>query len=388
MTVKSYLSFVDEALEAIRAKNLYRQCRVLENPAGIYARYQGKDYVLFCGNDYLGLSQHPKVVAAFEKAARKYGVGSGAARLISGTGLPHQKLEEKIASFKQKPKALLFSSGYLANFGALSSLAGEKDVIILDKLSHASLIDAARLSKATVRVFPHKDYDRLEEILRVSKEFPKKLIVSDTVFSMDGDVADIQKLIVLKKKHGAILVLDDAHGTGVLGKTGRGALEGIKQAGEVDVSMGTLSKAIGGLGGFLACSEKLYEFFTNFSRTFIYDTALPPAICEAALASFRVIESKPAIRRRLFKNMEIFAHEMKPAGMDFTNHPTPIYPVIVGEEKKALDLSLALAEEGFLVPAVRPPTVPKGKARIRVTLSALHSPAEIKRLTAVLKKLL
>lgn len=379
----SYLSLFEQELEELRQKDLYRRLKILEGRDATRVFYENRELLLFCGNDYLGLSHDSRLVSAMKAAADTYGVGSGAARLISGTTRHHARLEEKTAAFKGKENALIYTAGYLANLGVLSALAGEKDLIVMDKLCHASLIDGARLSGAQVRVFPHKNYERAGEILKQAEKFEKKLLVSDTVFSMDGDQADIPELVRLKKQYGCLLILDDAHGTGVLGKKGTGAAEGFEK--DMDVITGTFSKAVGVIGGFAATSNFLREVLINKSRSFIFATSLPPALCAAAAEGLSVLEKDSSLRAKLRENMETLQKElsglMEPASF-------PIFPVIIGPENEAVRISEVLLNQGFLVPAVRTPAVPKGKARLRITLSAVHDAEQIRKLAAALKPLL
>lgn len=357
---------------------------MLESTGPVSARLDGKEVLLFCGNDYLGLSRHAKVIEAFTRATKAKGVGSGAARLISGTSGFHARLEEKIAGFKAKERAVLYTAGYLANLGTLTALAGKKDLIVMDKLCHASLIDGAKLSGAEVRVFPHKNYTRCEELIEKAREGGKKILVSDTVFSMDGDLADIARLISLKKKHGAFLVLDDAHGAGVMGPTGRGATEGFEH--EIDIITGTLSKAAGCLGGFAAASGPIADYLINFSRPFIFATSMPPALCAAALEALEIMEREPKWRRKLWENIETVRGLLKKAGFSLPIERSPILPIVIGAEAAAVKVAESLLTQGLLVPAVRTPTVAKGKARLRVTICAAHEKEDLSRLSMALEK--
>lgn len=366
-----------EELKALENTGLYRKLRPLEVLSAQRARFEGREITLFCGNDYLGLSHHPRLIRVFREAA-VHGTGSGAARLISGTTLFHARLEEKIAAFKGVEKALVFSTGYLANLGVLTAFASEGDLIVMDKLCHASLIDGAKLSGAELRVFPHKNYARCEEILRQPGNFKRKLLVTDSVFSMDGDLADLDELGRLRDLYGAVLIVDDAHGTGVLGPRGRGHCEGVRTGARPDIVVGTLSKAIGCLGGFAAGSFEVIETLINRARSFIFATSLPPAVCAAAHEAFCVLEEEPALRDSLQRNVIIMAEGLKKAGLDAILSGTPIFPVILGKEKAALEASQALFKAGFLVPAIRYPTVAKGKARLRITVSAAHEEALIR----------
>ncbi|MDD5217988.1 MAG: 8-amino-7-oxononanoate synthase [Candidatus Omnitrophica bacterium] len=379
-------SLLEEELTEIREQNLYRRLRVLEPRSSTQAVLNGQEILLFCGNDYLGLTHHPRVVAAAARALERYGVGSGSARLISGTLDIHRQLEEALAQLKRKDKALVFSAGYLANLGVLTALAGEKDIIVMDKLCHASLIDAARLSRATLRVFPHKNYAKCAELLEKTSSYRRKILVSDTVFSMDGDLADLQELVRIKSLYDCLLVVDDAHGTGVLGREGRGAIEDWHLEDRIDVITGTLSKTIGCLGGFAAASEGLIEYLINFSRPFIFATALPPPLCAAALEALKVMREEPELKFRLWQNVQKLHQGILSAGFEMEPVSSPILPIIVGAEKAALTMSEALLRQGILVPAVRYPTVPKGKARLRVTVSAAHRDEDLNHFTQALTR--
>lgn len=370
----------DRELEFLKEQGLFRSLKHFEKNQGIQAQLKGKETTLFCGNDYLGFSQHPKVKKAAQKTIDAYGVGSGAARLISGNTLIHEQLEKKIAKIKHQEAALLFSTGYMANVGVLSALADKQDVIILDKLSHASLIDGARLSGAEIRVFPHKNYERCEEILENSKDKRRKILATDSIFSMDGDCADIQKLSELKKKYNALLIVDDAHGTGVLGKNGFGITE-IVDSKSMDLVIGTLSKGLGCLGGFAAGNEEMIHFLLNSARSFLFATSLPASICQAALESIRILETEPKWLEKLWENTSRAIHILNKAGFDIIKDTvSPIVPIAVGDEKKAVQFSNQLLDKGIYIPAIRYPTVARGKARLRMTLSALHNEADLTKL--------
>lgn len=364
-------------LEELKKQNLYRKIRVLEELEGTRATFEGRRLLLFCGNDYLGMSRHPRVVAAAHRAIDRYGVGARSARLMSGTTDAHARLEQKIAEFKDKEAALVFGSGYLANLGILTAFAGKDDVIIMDKLCHASLIDGAKLSGAEVRVFPHKNYAKCEDLLKKC-DASGKLLISENVFGMDGDRADLAELIRLKEKYGAILVVDDAHGTGVFGKDGPGATTRFSKG--IDIIMGTLSKAIGGLGGFAAADRELTDRLINFARPFIFATALPPVLCETAREAFCVIEEEPRLLERLWSNVAKVHQGLTKLGFSMPEPESAVLPVILGDEKKALDACDTLLKQGIFIPAVRYPTVPKGKARLRVTVSAAHTDEDIEEL--------
>lgn len=373
-----------QELQELKQKNLYRAIRVLKEHEGTRAVFEGRKILLFCGNDYLGMSRHPRVIAAAHKALDRYGVGARSARLIAGTTEAHTRLEKKIAEFKNKEAALVFSAGFLANLGILTAFAGKEDVVILDKLCHASLIDGARLSGAEIRVFPHKNYKKCEEILRKSTA-RRKILVTENVFGMDGDRADLKELIRLKKKYGALLLVDDAHGTGVFGKSGPGATAAFSRG--IDLIMGTLSKAIGGLGGFVAADRVLIDYLVNFARPFIFATALSPVLCEAAREAFCVIDEEPALLKRLWNNIREVHQGLTALGFCLPKPESAVLPVILGDEKKTMEAFEQLLAQGIFIPAVRYPTVPKGKARLRVTVSATHTREDIARLMAAFLRL-
>jgi 8-amino-7-oxononanoate synthase len=380
--------FVEESLRDLGDRHLLRAVRELKNFHGLHAELNGRGVILFCSNDYLGLSQHPEVIEEFCRGAQENGVGAGAARLISGSTEWHRALEEKLADLKGKPRALLFSTGYQANVGVISALAEKGDLILVDKLSHASIIDGARLAGAEVRFFPHKNYDRCDEILRAESAGRKTLLISDTVFSMDGDLADFEALVRLRDRYGCLLILDDAHGTGVFGPTGAGPLEKTAWEDRADVLVGTLSKAVGCLGGFAAASGSLIDYLINHARSFIFSTSLPAAVCRACIRSLDLMRL-PGLRQKLWENIRQANDFLM--RQSFLTEPIegPILPVILKDEKKALEASGILLEEGIMVPAVRYPAVGKGKARLRLTLSAQAARpdlAALERALAVMKK--
>ncbi len=381
------LAALQEELEDLKSQNLLRRLRVLSPDKGPYVQYRGKRTLLFCGNDYLGLSQHPRLIHAVKKAADEFGVGAGASRLISGTTDFHDRVEKKLAAFKGKDSAILFPSGYSANLGILSALAGDGDLIAMDKLCHASLIDGAKLSGATLRVFPHKNYGRLEELIEKNQNHRRILIVTDTVFSMDGDLADLNVLVRIKQKFNAMLVVDDAHGTGVFGHQGRGAAEASHVEPDIDVIMGTTSKALGCLGGFAAVHPTIADYLINHARSFIYSTAMPAILCAAIEAGLEVLETEPEHQKKLWDNVAILHQGLTQLKLASGPATSPIFPVLVGEETQAMQISQVLEDRGILIPAIRTPTVAKGKARLRISVSALHTKAEIEALLRELKPL-
>jgi 8-amino-7-oxononanoate synthase len=382
-----------EQLQALRARSLHRKLREIGSAQGSIVDLVGKRLINFSSNDYLGLANDQRLRDAATAAIAEFGVGAGSSRLISGTQSPHLKLENAIAKWKKTQAALCFSSGYAAAVGTLPALAGKSDVVLLDKLCHASLIDGAKLSGAILRVFPHNHLGKLESHLEWAKrEHPNSrvVIVTESVFSMDGDRVPLRELIELKKRFDALLLLDEAHAIGVIGPNGRGlaAEEGLNE--DVDVQMGTLSKALGGSGGYICGSRNLIEWLINRARSFIYSTASPPPIAAAARAAVEFLESSEGEHRRLqlWQRIERMRKSLPEDAAKLANAArSTIFPWIVGDEQAAIDLSSGLQTEGFFVPAIRYPTVAKGSARLRITVTASHGEAQIKALGDALRRL-
>jgi 8-amino-7-oxononanoate synthase len=386
-----------DQLQALRAQALHRKLREIGTAQGPEIQIVGKQLVNFSSNDYLGLANDPRLREAAKAAIDEFGVGAGASRLISGTQSPHVRLEEALAGWKGSQAALCFSSGYAAAIGTIPALVGKQDVVLLDKLSHASLIDGARLSGATLRVFPHNHLGKLESHLNwAQREHPGKriLIVTESVFSMDGDRAPLAQLIDLKKRFGALLLLDEAHAIGVIGPNGRGLATELGVANAVDVQMGTLSKALGVSGGYVCGSRSLIDWLVNRARSFIFSTAPPPAVAAAALAAVEFLGSSEGEERRkvLWERIGNLRVSLPRRPWDELASATPsgsgsaIHPWIVGDEQSAIDLARALQSEGFLVPAIRYPTVAKGAARLRITVTAAHAESQISSLSAALAR--
>ncbi|GAB6042987.1 8-amino-7-oxononanoate synthase [Endothiovibrio diazotrophicus] len=368
---------LNDELERLAAEGLYRRRRVVEAADGPLLRVDGREVVGFCSNDYLGLAGDPRVVAAFRRGAERYGVGSGASHLISGHSRAHHELEEALAAFTGRPRALLFSTGYMANLGVVSALAGRHDGVVEDRLNHASLIDAARLAGARLKRFAHNDLDAARARLAEGAA----LIAIDGVFSMDGDLAPLPELAAAAQAHGARLMVDDAHGLGVLGAGGGGSLEhfGLGLA-EVPILMGTLGKGLGTFGAFVAGEEALIEYLIQRARSYIYTTALPPAVAEATREALRIAGEEGWRRQRLVELIARFRRGAEERGLALMDSPTPIQPLPVGDSAEALRLGERLLERGLLVTPIRPPTVPRGTARLRVTLSAMHTEEQVERL--------
>jgi len=359
---------------------LYRHRQVLESPQGVDVVVNGERYVNFSSNDYLGLASHPKVIEALADGARKWGAGSGAAHLVSGHSLPHHALEEELAEFTGRARALLFSTGYMANLGAVSALLGRGDSVFEDRLNHASLIDAGILSRARLKRYGHADASELVTQLDAT-DSGSKLVVTDGVFSMDGDLAPLPKLVQACQQKDAWLMVDDAHGIGVVGPHGRGSLEHFNLNAEaVPILMGTLGKAFGTFGAFVAGSETLIESLIQRARSYIYTTALPPAVAEATRASLRLIQTESWRREKLQHLVKRFRQGASESGLPLMDSFTPIQPLLLADTERALTVSQRLREQGFLISAIRPPTVPEGTARLRITFSAEHEEAHVDRL--------
>jgi 8-amino-7-oxononanoate synthase len=373
---------LEAGLSAIAASGRLRTRREVQSRAsgGVRASIGGSELLAFCSNDYLGLADHPRVVEAFVAAAREWGVGSGASHLVSGHCQEHQLLEQELAAFTRRPRALLFSTGYMANLAVVTTLAGKGDRVIEDRLNHASLLDAGLASGARFQRFRHADVGALRSRLGRAGT-GRTLVVTDGVFSMDGDVAPLRELADACRAGNAWLFVDDAHGLGVLGEWGRGSLEaaGLGIA-DVPILMGTLGKALGTFGAFVAGSEELIETLLQRARTYIYTTALPPAVAAATRAALRVLQQEPWRRKRVLGHVARFRREAAALGLRLPMSETPIQPVILGSEDAAMAASDSLRKRGLWVPAIRPPTVPKGSSRLRITFSAAHADDDIERL--------
>ena len=367
-------------LDRLRQACLYRSRRVVSAIQGPEQIIDGRPMLNFSSNDYLGLAGHPEVVAALQRGASEYGVGSGAAHLVSGHSSAHHALEEELAEFTGRPRALLFSTGYMANLGVISALLGRGDNIYQDRLNHASLLDGGLLSRARLKRFPHARTEVLERQLQ-EQEKGEALVAVDGVFSMDGDIAPLDRLAPACRRHGAWLMVDDAHGLGVLGREGRGSLEhfGLND-GDVPILMGTLGKAFGTFGAFVAGSEQLIESLIQRARSYIFTTALPPAVAEATRSSLRLVREEGWRRERLGELIARFRERLAELGLPLMPSETPIQPILAGSSEQALAWSRLLEAKGLLVSAIRPPTVPEGGARLRITLSAAHSDRQLQRL--------
>ncbi len=380
------MKYISDELNKIKNTGLYRELKVIGNAQDSHVEIEGKTFLSFCSNNYLGLANNPSVVKAVKYAVERYGWGAGASRLVSGNMTLHETLENAISRFKGKEAALVFPTGYMANLGAISSLVSKGDLVICDKLNHASIIDGCRLSGADFRVYAHCDMQKLENILRKSSKYNRKLIVTDSVFSMDGDLAPLPDIVRIAEKHKAMVMVDEAHGTGVFGRNGRGVVEHFNLSKEIDIVMGTLSKAIGSLGGYVTGDNDLINYLRNKARSFMYTTALPPAVCAASIAAINLIKGDSSIRESLWHNVRFINDNLKSLNFDLISSESPIIPILVGDAQKAVDMSKLLYERGILIPAIRPPTVPVNSSRLRMTVMSTHTKEDLEILLEALSE--
>ncbi len=373
-------------LEALKQKHLYRKRRLLQSPQGTQVLLDNKPYLAFCSNDYLGLANHPDVVAAFQSAANECGVGGGASHLVNGHHQQHHALEEELAEFTGRDRVLLFSNGYMANIGAVNALLGKGDLVLEDRLNHASLLDAGLLSGARFQRYQHANPTSLQQYLsKPGYDNKRKLVVTDGVFSMDGDIPPLPELAQSCKETNAWLMVDDAHGFGTLGENGGGCVEHFNLGqDDVQILMGTLGKAFGTSGAFVAGSELLVETLIQKARTYIYTTAMPPAIAAATRVSLKLLQKESWRREHLAELIKRFRHGADQLGYELMDSASPIQPLVIGSEEKALKLTAWLENKGVLITAIRPPTVPKGTARLRVTFSADHTLKQVDTLLELL----
>ena len=386
------LSYLTDQLNELKSKGTHFNLRVLEDEQAPECTFDGKHVINLASNNYLGLTTHPKLREAALEATRKYGVGSGAVRTIAGTMKIHMELEEKIARFKNVEACVVFQSGFAANAGTVSAVLGKEDFIISDQLNHASIIDGARLSRAKILVFNHKDLRHAEEQLASVKDQPgRKLLITDGVFSMDGDIGPLPGLCDLAEKYGAIMMVDDAHASGVLGRNGRGTIDHFHQHGRVDIQVGTLSKAIGALGGYVCGTRDLIDYLYHRARPFLFSTSHPPSVAATCIAAFDVLEQEPERIDKLWENTRFWKKELGLLGFDIGGKTTPasetpITPIIIGDGARTMEFSRELFKEGVLGTGIAFPTVPEGKARVRTIMTATHTREELQRALEVLKK--
>jgi glycine C-acetyltransferase len=387
MTTANPLSWLGEQLDGWRKAGTYQRLRLLESACEPLSRVDGREVINLASNNYLGLANHPKLVEAAVNAALKYGAGSGAVRTISGTMDLHMELERRIAAFKKVEACVVFQSGFTANAGTVSAILGPEDHIVSDALNHASIIDGCRLSRAKIHVFPHRDAAAADVLLRGLADKPgRKLLITDGVFSMDGDIAPLPALVDIAERHGAIMMIDDAHSSGVLGSNGRGTVDHFGLHGRVDIQVGTLSKAVGVLGGYVCGSRDLIDYLYHRARPFLFSTSHPPAVVGACLAAFDLLESEPARIATLWDNTRYFKDALRRAGFDTGASETPITPILVGEAGTAHEFSRRLFENGLWATGIGFPTVPEGRARIRTIVTATHSSDLLDRAVEILSR--
>lgn len=382
-SVRPQLAHLTAQLDELRQRGTFFKLRVLDDEQAPVCTYDGKHVINLASNNYLGLCNHPKLREAAIAATEKYGVGSGAVRTIAGTMRIHMELEEKIAAFKGVQACVVFQSGFAANAGTVGSILGKDDFILSDELNHASIIDGARLSRAKIKVFRHKDVAHAEELLQEIQQEPgRKLLITDGVFSMDGDIGPVDKLAQLAEKYGAIMMIDDAHASGVLGRNGRGSADHFHVTDKVDVQVGTLSKAIGALGGYVCGSRDLIDYLYHRARPFLFSTSHPPSVAATCIAAFDMLDNEPDRIERLWANTAYFKQQLTDAGFDVggvstPKSETPITPIIIGDGRRAMEFSKAVFDAGVMATGIAFPTVPEGKARIRTIMTSEHTREQI-----------
>jgi glycine C-acetyltransferase len=382
MTRNDPLAYLGAQLDAWKQAGTFQRLRQLESACEPVCRFDGREVINLASNNYLGLANHPELVEASIEAARRFGAGSGAVRTISGTMTLHVELENRIAAFKNVEACVVFQSGFAANSGTVAAVLGPDDHVISDELNHASIIDGCRLSKAKIHVFKHRDASAAEEKLRALEGTSgRKLLITDGVFSMDGDIGPLPELVALAERYGAIMMVDDAHSSGVLGRNGRGTIDHFGLHGRVDIQVGTLSKAIGVLGGYVCGSRDLIDYLYHRARPFLFSTSHPPAVAAACLAAFDILEKEPERIEQLWSNTRRFQSSLREAGLSTGNSETPITPILVGDAAKAFEFSRRLFDAGILATGIGFPTVPEGKARIRTIVTATHTEAQLDRAT-------
>jgi glycine C-acetyltransferase len=371
------LAYLTAELDALRQQGLYRTLRILEDRQQATSRFDGRQVVNLSSNNYLGLTTHPTLIERAIEATRRFGVGSGSVRTIAGTMAIHMELEARLAAFKKTEAVVVFQSGFAANAGTVAAILTKDDVIISDELNHASIIDGCRLSRAAIKVFPHKDASGARRILQDLPAGQRKLLITDGVFSMDGDLGVLPELCALAEEFGCIMMVDDAHASGVFGANGRGTVDHFGMHGRVDIQVGTLSKAVGALGGYVAGSRALIEFLYHRARPFLFSTSHPPSVAATCLAALDILEEEPEIIERLWDNTRFFKNGLVSLGFDTGVSESPITPVIAGEGSLAMTLSDRLFEEGVFAQGLAFPTVPRGKARVRTIVTAAHTREEL-----------
>jgi glycine C-acetyltransferase len=382
---RAQLQYLTDELNKLREQNLFQKLRILQSEQLPVSRFDGHEVINLSSNNYLGLATHPKLRQRALEATEKFGVGSGAVRTIAGTMSIHMELEEKIARFKHVEASVVFQSGFTANAGTVSAILSKEDIIISDSLNHASIIDGCRLSRAEIKVYPHKDVEACEKILKeIAGRKCRKLLITDGVFSMEGDIAPLPQLVELAEKYGCIMMIDDAHSSGVLGRNGRGTVDHFNLHGRVDIQVGTLSKAIGVLGGYVCASRDVIDFLYHRARPFLFSTSHPPSVAASCLAAFEVLEEEPQLIEQLWTNTKFFKAGLAKLGFNTGMSETPITPVIVGDAALAHEFSRQLFTAGVFAMGIGFPTVPQGQARIRTIVTATHTQEELNRALDIL----
>ncbi|MCD5390420.1 8-amino-7-oxononanoate synthase [candidate division NPL-UPA2 bacterium] len=376
----------EKGIRLLKEKNLFRELKLLEGEQGSRIVINGREVVNLSSNDYLGLARHGELKEAAREAVEKYGTSASSSRLIAGNMELHRKLEKRIADFKGTESSLLFSTGYMANLGTLSAIVGRGDIVFSDRLNHASIIDGILLSKAELKRYPHRNTKALRDLLKKHKDYGRRLMVTDSIFSMDGDIAPLPELVDLAREYNCLLMVDEAHATGVLGEMGRGAIEYFHLEGKVDIQMGTLSKALGGFGAFIAGSRTLCNYLINKARSFIYTTAPPPSVLATALAALELVDKESWRRKDLWENVHFFKEGLRHSGFNTLDSQTQIIPILVGDNQLTMTFSQGLFKEGVYIQGIRPPSVPSGEARLRATIMATHTRSDLEEALRALER--
>lgn len=378
--------FFQDEISSLKEKNLFRELKVVEGKNAERVVIHGREVLNLSSNNYLGLASHPRLREAAKEAIDRYGSSATSSRLIVGSMELHRRLEEQLAIFKGTEGALLFSTGYMANVGTIAAIVGRGDIVFSDRLNHASIVDGIILSQAGWKRYPHRDIESLRKLLEKHRDNRRRLIITDTVFSMDGDIAPLPELVNLAQEYKCLVMVDEAHATGILGERGRGAVEHFHLEGKIDIQMGTLSKALGGFGAFISGPRELIDYLINKSRAFIYTTAPPPAVAAAGLAALRLIDEEPERRERLWENVRFFRESLQNLGFHTGDSQTQIVPILVGDNRLTMTFSQRLFQEGVYIPGIRPPTVPRGEGRLRVSLMATHTRPDLEKALGAMEK--
>ncbi len=386
MRITPYLNYFSEELKKLKRLNLERRLRLIESAQNPEIILDGRKVIILCSNNYLGLANSRYLKKAAIDAIKTFGIGSCASRLISGNMTLHEELEERVANFKRKQCALIFNSGYHANTGIIPAIVNEGDLILSDELNHASIIDGCRLSRAETIVYPHKDVNFIENILKKSRH-KKRLLVTDGIFSMDGDIAPLSEIVKLKNKYDFLLMVDEAHATGVIGKDGRGVVDYLDLNDSVDIIMGTFGKALGSYGAYVATNRVIKKYLVNKARSLIFSTSLPPSICASAIKAIEIVEKNPGLIKKLHKNVALIKNNLRSLFPRIPDNEVPIIPLIIGEEEKTMKICERLLKDGLFIQGLRPPSVPQGTSRLRLTVMATHTEGQLNVVTSIIEKI-